>query len=243
MENLQDTYTYIYRPKNIAYTIINKTRNFQDSIKTWNRMNPVQQHWTDFENHLRTASASSKKQVTWKWGMRVSNKPTLSMKSYQIWTVYHLLTRLQEFSSRLWTHPYPNINWCFNYITNCPDWPRIQCRHGWRIHCHTSYSNQHAVDKTNHGRDIIKLSCRKRPQQLPQKTFFSLTIHQQNPDKGNPTDRYHILLQSIAGNAEIVHTKLQHATINHPYIRKLLPFSIITMPVLTDAPNKEGQQK
>ena len=27
---------------NIAYTIINRTRKFQDAIKTWNLMNPIQ---------------------------------------------------------------------------------------------------------------------------------------------------------------------------------------------------------
>ena len=58
-------YLYIHiQTKKIAYTIINKTRKFQDSINTWNRMNPIKQFWTDFENHLRTASASPKKQVT-----------------------------------------------------------------------------------------------------------------------------------------------------------------------------------
>ena len=36
-------YNYIHTT-NIAYTIINMTRKFQDEIKTWNRMNPFQKN-------------------------------------------------------------------------------------------------------------------------------------------------------------------------------------------------------
>ena len=37
---------------NTAYTIINKTRKFQDAIKTWNQMNPFQQNWINFKTHF-----------------------------------------------------------------------------------------------------------------------------------------------------------------------------------------------
>ena len=40
---------------NIAYTIINRMRKFQDAIKTQNRMNPIQQNWIHFKTHFRTA--------------------------------------------------------------------------------------------------------------------------------------------------------------------------------------------
>ena len=40
---------------NIAYMIINRTRKFQDAIKTWNQMNPIQQNWINFNTHFCTA--------------------------------------------------------------------------------------------------------------------------------------------------------------------------------------------
>ena len=40
---------------NITYTIINRMRKFQDAIKTWNRMNPIQQNWINFNTHFCTA--------------------------------------------------------------------------------------------------------------------------------------------------------------------------------------------
>ena len=47
-------YTQI-KTTNIAYRIINRTRNFQDAIKIWNRMNPFQQNWINFKTHFCTA--------------------------------------------------------------------------------------------------------------------------------------------------------------------------------------------
>ena len=47
-------YTQI-QTMDIAYTIINKTSNLQDEIKTWNRMNPIQQNWISLKTHFRTA--------------------------------------------------------------------------------------------------------------------------------------------------------------------------------------------
>ena len=41
-------YTHIHK-NNISYIIINRTRKFQDAIKTWNRMNPIQQNWINFK--------------------------------------------------------------------------------------------------------------------------------------------------------------------------------------------------
>ena len=38
---------------NIAYTIINRTKKFQDTVKTWNQMNPIQQNWINFKAHFR----------------------------------------------------------------------------------------------------------------------------------------------------------------------------------------------
>ena len=40
---------------NISYTVINRTRKFQGAIKTWNRMNPIQQNWVNFKTHFCTA--------------------------------------------------------------------------------------------------------------------------------------------------------------------------------------------
>ena len=52
-------YTHI-QATNISYTIINRTRKFQDAIKTWNRMNPIQQNWTNFKTHFRIAHCELK---------------------------------------------------------------------------------------------------------------------------------------------------------------------------------------
>ena len=47
---------YIYiQTTNIAYTIIYRTMKFQDAIKTWNAMNPIQQNWIHFKTHFRTS--------------------------------------------------------------------------------------------------------------------------------------------------------------------------------------------
>ena len=43
-------YTQI-KTMNIVYTVINKTRKFQDAIKTWNRMNPIQKR-NNFKTYL-----------------------------------------------------------------------------------------------------------------------------------------------------------------------------------------------
>ena len=47
-------YTHI-KTTNTIYTIINKTRKFHDTIKTWNQMNPIQQNWINFKTHFRTS--------------------------------------------------------------------------------------------------------------------------------------------------------------------------------------------
>lgn len=47
-------YTQI-QTTNIACNIINKTRKFQDYIKTWNWLNPIQQIWINFKTHFCTA--------------------------------------------------------------------------------------------------------------------------------------------------------------------------------------------
>ena len=40
---------------NISYIIINKTQNFQDAIKTWNWMSPIQKNCINFRTHFCTA--------------------------------------------------------------------------------------------------------------------------------------------------------------------------------------------
>ena len=49
---------YLYsqiQTTNISYTSINRTRKFQDAIKTRKRMNSIQQNWINFRTHFRTA--------------------------------------------------------------------------------------------------------------------------------------------------------------------------------------------
>ena len=49
---------YPYTPKqttNITYMIITRTRKYQDAIKTWNGMNPIQQNWINSRTHFCTA--------------------------------------------------------------------------------------------------------------------------------------------------------------------------------------------
>ena len=53
-------YTQI-QTTNISYTIINRTRKFQDAIKTWNRMNPIERNWINFKTHFCTAHCELKK--------------------------------------------------------------------------------------------------------------------------------------------------------------------------------------
>ena len=40
---------------NISYTIINSTRKLQDAIKTWNRMNPIEQNWINSKTLFGTS--------------------------------------------------------------------------------------------------------------------------------------------------------------------------------------------
>ena len=47
-------YTHI-QTTNIDYTILNKTRKFQNAIKTWDWMNPIHKNWINFNTHFHIA--------------------------------------------------------------------------------------------------------------------------------------------------------------------------------------------
>ena len=53
-ELAKSLYTQI-QTTDITYTIINRMRKFQDAIKIWNRMNPIQQNWINLKTHFCTA--------------------------------------------------------------------------------------------------------------------------------------------------------------------------------------------
>ena len=51
-----DRYLYTHKQTtNIAYMIITRTRKYQDAIKIWNGINPIQQNWINYKTHFCTA--------------------------------------------------------------------------------------------------------------------------------------------------------------------------------------------